>query len=111
MRRGDLVTIAMAGDYGKPRPALVVQSDVFADMPSITVLQLTSEVHEEQMVRITVQPSEGNGLRKSSQVMIDRAMSVPRTKVGPVLGRLDDAGISAVSEALSRFLGLYPWVG
>jgi mRNA interferase MazF len=106
MRRGDLVTIAMAGDYGKPRPALVVQSDMFADMPSITVLQLTSEVHEEHLVRITVQPSAGNGLRKSSQVMIDRAMTVPRTKVGPVFGRLDDAGISAVSGALLSFLGL-----
>lgn len=97
----------MAGDYGKPRPALVVQSDVFADMPSIRVRQLTSEIHEEHMVRITVQPSASNGLRKSSQVMVDRAMTVPRAKVGPVFGRLDDAGISAVGEALSRFLGLY----
>jgi mRNA interferase MazF len=99
MRRGDLVTIAI-------RPALVVQSDVFADMPSVTVLQLTSEVHDEHMVRITMQPSAGNGLRKSSQVMIDRAVTVPRTKVGPVFGRIDDAGLSAVSGALSRFLGL-----
>jgi mRNA interferase MazF len=106
MRRGDLVTIAIAGDYGKPRPALVVQSDVFADLPSVTVLQLTSEVHDEHLVRINVEPSAGNGLRKSSQVMIDRAVTVPRAKVGPVFGRLDDAGLSAVSGALSRFLGL-----
>jgi mRNA interferase MazF len=79
---------------------------VFADLPSVTVLQLTSEIHDKHMVRITVQPSAGNGLRKSSQVMIDRAVTVPRTKVGPVFGRLDDAGLSTVNGALSRFLGL-----
>jgi|YelNatPaOPRAMG01_1025707.scaffolds.fasta_scaffold19517_4 mRNA interferase MazF len=106
MKRGDLVTIAVSGNYGKPRPALVVQADGFAALPAVTVLQLTSEVHDEHLVRITVQPTAGNGLRKPSQVMIDRAMTVPRTKVGPVFGRLDDAGMLAVSRALVGFLGL-----
>jgi len=106
MKRGDLVTIAVSGNYGKPRPALVVQADGFAVLPSVTVLQLTSEVHDEHLVRITVQPSAGNGLQKPSQVMIDRAMTVPRTKVGPVFGQLDDAGMLAVSRALAGFLGL-----
>lgn len=105
MKRGDLVTIAISGDFGKPRPALVVQADVFADLPSVTVLQLTSDVHTEHLVRITVQPSAGNGLRHPSQVMIDRAMTVPRMKVGPVFGRLEDAGMLAVSRALAVFLG------
>jgi mRNA interferase MazF len=103
MKRGDLVTISVSGDYGKPRPALVVQADVFAVLPSVTVLQLTSEIHDEHLVRITVQPSAGNGLRKPSQVMIDRAVTVPRTKVGPVFGRLADAGMLAVSRALVGF--------
>ena len=106
MKRGDLVTIAVSGNYGKPRPALVVQADGFAVLPSVTVLQLTSEVHDEHLVRITVQPSAGNGLHKPSQVMIDRAMTLPRTKVGPVFGQLDDAGMLAVSLALAGFLGL-----
>ncbi len=106
MTRGDLVTIAVSGDYGKPRPALVVQSDAFAALPSVTVLQLTSDVRDEHLVRITVQPSAANGLRKPSQVMIDRAVTVPRAKVGPVFGRLEDGRISAVSAALKRFLGL-----
>lgn len=105
MNRGDLVTIAISGDYGKPRPALIVQANAFAILPSVTVLQLTSEVHDEHLVRITVQPSDGNGLRKPSQVMIDRAMTVPRTKVGPVFGRLEDADLLAVSRALAVFLG------
>ncbi|KND61499.1 Growth inhibitor [Candidatus Burkholderia verschuerenii] len=106
MKRGDLVTISVSGDYGKPRPALVVQADVFAVLPSVTVLQLTSEIHDEHLVRITVQPSAGNCLRKPSQVMIDRAMTVPCTKVGPVFGRLDDTGMLTVSRALVWFFGL-----
>ena len=105
MKRGDLVMIAISGDYGKPRPALIVQADAFAVLPSVTVLQLTSEIHDEHLVRITVQPSDRNGLRKSSQVMIDRAMTVPRTKVGPIFGRLEEAGMLAVSRALAGFLG------
>lgn len=105
MTRGDLVTIATSGDYGKPRPALVVQADVFAVLPSVTVLQLTSDIHDEHLVRITVQPSAGNGLHKPSQVMIDRAMTVPRMKVGPVFGRLEAASLLAVSRALAAFLG------
>ena len=106
MKRGDLVTIAVSGDYGKPRPALVVQADGFAVLPSVTVLLLTSEVHDEHLVRITVPPSAGNGLHKPSQVMIDRAVTVPRTKAGPVFGRLDDTGMRAVSRALAEFPGL-----
>lgn len=105
MKRGDLVTIATSGDYGKPRSALVVQADAFAVLPSVTVLQLTSEVHDEHLVRITVQPSAHNGLCKASQVMIDRAMTVPRTKVGPVFGRLDERGMREVSRAMVVFLG------
>ena len=106
MKRGDLATIAVSSDYGKPRPVLVVQADGFAVLPSVTVLQLTSEVHDEHLIRITVQPSAGNGLRNPSQVMIDRAVTVPRTKIGPVFGRLDDAGMLAVSRALAMFFGL-----
>jgi mRNA interferase MazF len=106
MKRGDLVTIAVSGDYGKPRSALVVQADVFAALPSITVLQPTGEIHDEHLVHITVQPSADNGLHKPSQVMIDQAVTVPHTKVGPVFGRLDNAGMLAVGRALMSFLGL-----
>ena len=90
MRRGDLVTIAVSGDYGKPRPALVIQDDAFAELPAVTVLPLTSEVRDDHLVRITVHPDEGNGLRQPSQVMVDRTVTVPRVKAGTVFGRLDD---------------------
>jgi mRNA interferase MazF len=106
MKRGDLVTIAISGDYGKPRPALVVQADAFEALPSVTVLQLTSDIHDAHLMRISVSPTPANGLRKPSQVMIDRAMTVPQSKVGAVFGRLDDAVLHAVGQALSAFLGL-----
>jgi mRNA interferase MazF len=105
MKRGDLVTIAVSGDYGKPRPALVVQDDAFTALPSVTVLQLTSDVHEEHLIRITVQPDEGNGLRKPSQIMIDRAVTIPRAKAGAVFGHVDTRTMKSVDDALRRFFG------
>lgn len=106
MKRGDLITIAMSGDYGKPRPALVVQDDAFAELPSVTVLQLTSDVHEEHLIQIMIQPDQGNNLNKPSQVMVDRTMTVPRVRAGQVFGRVDGETMAAVDVALLRFFGL-----
>lgn len=106
MKRGDLVTIAVAGDYGKPRPALVVQADAFEALSSVTVLRLTSELHDWPTFRVSVQPSSGNGLRRPFQVMIDRAIALPREKIGAVFGCLDGATMVAVNRALSAFLDL-----
>jgi mRNA interferase MazF len=104
--RGDLVVIALAGDYGKPRPALTVQADDFAALPSLTVLPLTSEIHSEHLIRITVQPSEQSGLRRQSQVMVDKISTVPRGRVGERIGRVDGATMQAVEKAMAGFLGL-----
>ena len=106
MKRGDLVTIAVSGDYGKPRPALVIQSDAFAALPSVTVLRLSSEIVPAHLARITVEPNAENGLRSTSQIMIDKATAIPREKVGRVFGRLDDTAMRAVDRALLTFLGL-----
>ena len=106
MRRGDVVTIAMSGDHGKPRPALVIQSDAFAALPSVTVLPLTSEIHAERLVRITMAPTNDNGLRAPSQVMIDKAITVPRAKIGAAIGRASGDIVNSVDLALSRFQGL-----
>ena len=70
MKRGDLVTVAVSGDYGKPRPALVVQSDLFSALPSVTVLRLTSDIHAGHPIRVTVRLESANGLRAISHVMI-----------------------------------------
>jgi mRNA interferase MazF len=77
VRRGDLVTIAVREDYGKPRPALVIQADAFSAPGSVTVLRLTSELHDWPAFRVTVQPSKTSGLRVPSQFMIDRAIALP----------------------------------
>jgi mRNA interferase MazF len=105
-RRGELVTIAMGGDYGKPRPALVIQSDAFVDLPSVTVLRITSELHDWPLLRVTVAPNAENGLRKPSQIMIDKAATVPRTKIGPCIGHLEEATLRSVERALVAFLDL-----
>jgi mRNA interferase MazF len=111
VKRGDLVTVAVSGDYGKPRPALVVQADAFSALGSVTVLRLTSELHDWPSFRVTVEPSAGNGLRVASQVMIDKAAAVPLGKIGAVIGRLDAGTMRAVDAALVRFLGLEGAVG
>lgn len=105
MRRGDLVTVALQGDFGKPRPALVIQSDLFDTHPSVTILPVTSELRVAPLFRIPVNPSELNGLSKPSQVMVDKPQSIAREKIGAVIGRLDDETMLAVNRALAVFLG------
>ena len=106
MKRGDLVTVAVSGDYGKPRPALVVLADAFDLHPSVIVLPLTSELHETPLFRVTVGANKETGLRAPSQIMVDKATTVPRAKIGPRIGRLNAATMQAVSEALRGFLDL-----
>ena len=106
MRRGELVTVALPGAYGKPRPALVIQSDLFDEHPSVTVLPISSELRETPLFRIDVTPSAANGLRKPSQVMVDKAQSVPRDRLGDPIGRLEDDALLAVTRALAVFLGI-----
>src|SRR3989338_8097242 len=104
MRRGDLVTIALQGDYCKPRPALVIQSDLFDEHPSVTILPVTGELRDVPLFRVTVIPSERNGLSKPSQVMVDKAQTVSREKIWVSFGRLDDAAMLAVDRALAVFM-------
>lgn len=106
MRRGDLVTVAVAGDFGKPRPAVVIQSDRFVDTATVTVLPLTGTLVDAPLLRLEVEPDGDNGLRKRSQVMVDKAVTVRRDKIGEPFGRLDDATLLAVNRALALFLGL-----
>jgi mRNA interferase MazF len=105
VRRGDVVTVALQGAYGKPRPALIVQSDLFVEHPSVTILPVTSEVRQTPLFRITIEPTAENGLRVPSQVMVDKAQSVSREKLGEVIGRADGEVMLAVNRALAVFLG------
>jgi mRNA interferase MazF len=106
MRRGDLVTVAAQGDYGKPRPALVVQSDLFDELSSVTLCLVTSTLLEAPLFRITVDPSPENGLQRISQVQVDKITTVKRQRVGGVIGRLDDATMLKVTRSLAAFIGI-----
>lgn len=106
MRRGDLVVVALPGDFGKPRPALVIQSDVFAMTGTLTVLLVTGTLVDAPLIRPTVQPTPQNGLRMPSQVQVDKAMSVRRDRIGATIGRLEDEAMLAVTRSLALFLGL-----
>lgn len=106
MRRGDIVTIALQGDHGKPRPALIIQGDVFAALPMVAVLPLSSMLLDATLTRIDVVPNAQNGLRASSQIVVHRVVTAPRAKVGPVIGHVDDATMVEVNRALAVFLGL-----
>ena len=106
MMRGDFVTIAMQGDFGKPRPALVMQSDHFNEHASVTVLPVTSALVDAPLLRITVQPGPGSGLQKPSQVMVDKAMTVKRDKVGQAFGRIEADAMVEVERCLAVFLGI-----
>jgi mRNA interferase MazF len=106
MTRGDLVTIALPGDFSKPRPALVIQADPFHEHATRTVLPVTSTLVAAPLFRITLEPSGENGLTKPSQVMVDKAMTVKRDKVGPVFGRIDLDKLVEIERALAVFLGI-----
>jgi len=106
MMRGDFVIIAMQGDFGKPRPALVIQADQFSEHASATVMPITSTLVAAPLLRVTVQPSAENGLQKPSQVMVDKAMTVKRDKVGSAFGRIDADALVEVERCLAVFLGI-----
>ena len=106
MIRGDFVTIAMPGDFGKPRPALVIQSDKFIDHATVTVLLVSGALVDAPLLRLTVHPTPLNGLQKPSQVMVDKAMTVKRDKLGEVFGSASDAVMLEIGRCLAVFLGI-----
>jgi len=106
MRRGTIATAALAGDFGKPRPALIIQAEAFEAHTSVTVLPLTSEIIDAPSWRITLEPSRGNGLLRTSQIMIDKAVTVPSGKIGRVIGEAGDDCMLRVSRALAVWLGI-----
>ena len=106
MMRGDFVTIYLQGDFGKPRPALIIQSDRFNEHATVTVLPVTGTMVAAPLLRVTVQPDASNGLQKPSQVMVDKAMTVKSDKVGPAFGRIGADALIVVERCLAVFLGI-----
>jgi mRNA interferase MazF len=106
MRRGDVVTVALQDDFGKPRPALVIQSDRFETSATVTVLLVSSTRIDAPLFRVSVEPSIENGLRAASEIMVDKAMTVRRERIGATIGRIDDDVILAVERGLAVWFGL-----
>jgi len=107
VKRGDVVPCVAPGAYGKPRPAIVVQSNLFNDTHhSVTVCPLTSDLRDAPLFRLDIAPSAGNGLKKPSQVMIDKVVSLPANHTRPAIGKLSDSQLAQVSAALRLWLAL-----
>jgi mRNA interferase MazF len=107
MRRGSVVTVALRGDAGKPRPALVVQADeLFADLRTVVILPLTSDIADRPLVRVTMNPTDDNGLREPSQVMLSRPQFTLRDKIGEIIGRAEAPTMLEVGRKLALLLGL-----
>lgn len=107
MKRGDIVLAVARGDYGKPRPAVVVQSDLFnSTHASLIVCLLTSELVEAPLFRLTVSPSPSNGLEQVSQIMVDKLLALPCNRIRERIGTLDHEALSSLNRALALLLGL-----
>jgi mRNA interferase MazF len=107
MKRGDVVIVAAAGDYGKPRPAVIVQTDAFPEAhASVVICQMTSEIVDAPDLRVTIDPGEENGLRVSSQIMADKPVTVRRERIGRFVGRLNGEEFGRLNIALAFVMGL-----
>ena len=107
MKRGEIWTVAGGGDYaGKPRPVVVLQDDSFDATDSITVCAFTTDRTEAPLFRLPVEPSERNGLRATCRLMVDKITTIPKSKVGARVGRLDYEDILRLNQAVLVFLGL-----
>lgn len=104
--RGDLVTVAAQGDFGKLRPALVIQADLFSEHGSVTALPVTSSLVEAPLLRVMAKPSLQNRLRQPSQIMVDKAVTVRRDKLGAAFGRIEPETLVEVERCLAVFLGI-----
>jgi mRNA interferase MazF len=107
MRRGDIVTLAAPGDYGKPRPAVIILADQLIDEhASICFCQFTTTFIESADYRVDIEPSPTNGLRAASQIMADKPLTVSSRRIGSVIGRLSDTDLERLKIALAFALGL-----
>ncbi len=107
MKRGEVWTVSGGKDYAsKPRPVVVVQDDSFDATGSITICAITTDPTEAPLFRLPVKPSERNGLRSPSRLMVDKITTVPKSKLGERIGRLSDEDVVRLNRAAMVFLGL-----
>lgn len=97
----------MQGDYGKPRPALIVQSDLFNEAhASVTVMPVTSTIVDAPLFRVIVEPSRQNGLHSISQIMVDKVTTVRRQRFGRTIGHLEAEILLRIDRAVALWFGI-----
>jgi len=107
VRRGEIWTVSGGGAYtGKPRPAVIVQDDSFDATASITICAFTSDPTDAPLFRLLIEPTNTNGLRIASRLMVDKIATVPKERLGDKVGRLDDSDVLRLNQAVLVFLGL-----
>ena len=107
MIRGDVVICALAGDYGKPRPAVIVQSDLFNPThASITLCPITSALNDAPLIRVTLKPTAANGLKHQSQIMVDKIVSIPKEKIKQSIGKVSAEELDLIGKTLKNWLDL-----
>ena len=107
MKRGEIWTVSGGQEYaGKPRPAVIVQDDNFDATASVTICAFTTDATEAPIFRLVVEPTEENGLRAESRLMVDKLTTVPKAKIGSRIGRLADSDLLRLNRAVVVFLGL-----
>src|ERR1700741_2499727 len=105
MRRGDIWTVAGGKDYaGKPRPVVIVQDDSFDATDSITICAFTTDPTDAPLFRAIAEPNERNGLLSTCRLVVDKITTVPKTKLGTSVGRLDDEDVVRLNLAMMVFL-------
>jgi mRNA interferase MazF len=106
LKRGNVVIVSAPGDYGKPRPAVVIQSDALNAADSVLVALLTSTTTDAPLYRLTIEQAATNELTTISQVMVDKIIAYPRTKCGPIVGYLSEPEMLGLNKMLAVMIGL-----
>jgi len=107
LKRGDIVICILSGDYGKPRPAVVVQSDLFnSSHASVTVCPITSYLVDAPLFRLELKPATTNGLVSASQIMVDKLTAIKIEKITQQIGKLTTLEIKHLDVAMKLWLGI-----
>ena len=106
MNRGEIWTVSASGYAGKPRPAVILQDDRFDATASVTICVFTTDATDAPLFRLSVHPDDGNGLRETSRLMVDKITTVSKDRLGDRVGRLDDTDLVRLDRAVMVFLGL-----
>jgi mRNA interferase MazF len=106
MKRGDIALVAVPGNYGKPHPSIIVQSDQLVDVDSVVVALISTHKVEAPLGRMSIAAGAETGLERDSDIMVEKLIAVPRRKVRAVIGRLSDAEMLTLGRMLAFALGL-----